>query len=252
MTQPTASPPAPPPPPRRMTPLARRRCWTEPSVRLWWLLGAVILGMILLYSGDRLWEWTVENRLIQHGTIVSAKVTQANDVVIPGHSEPPESPVNLEFDWNGQTQQVSGFLEDRPSSQYIIVDSNVPIRVDPNDPTIWTYRSQITGIGETLFVTWFLLPIPPLLLAMAAFKKNQFRKTWQSSPAALAVVSDRRQTPIAPRSYAIHCSLADRSDKRLFVVYIPASAGRLNKGDLLWILLFPRGGSKPAAAVWFG
>jgi hypothetical protein len=64
-------------------------------------------------------------------------------------------------------------------------------------------------------------------------------------------VSKRRQTPIAPRSYAVHCSLADRSDKRLFVVYVPAAAGRFNKGDLLWILL-ARGGSRTAAAIWFG
>ena len=49
--------PPPPPSPRPMTPLARRHCWTEPSVRLWWLLGALILGMILVYSADRLWSW---------------------------------------------------------------------------------------------------------------------------------------------------------------------------------------------------
>src|SRR5271155_1115705 len=158
--------PPPPPSPRPMTPLARRRCWTEPAVRLWWLLGALILGMILVYSAGRLWSWMAENQLIQHGEIVSAKVIEADGKTIAHQAMPPYSPVKLEFDWHGQTQVVSGFLEDRPTADYIIVDDNVTIRVDPNDVTNWTYRSQITGIGETLFVSWMLLPIPPLLLAV--------------------------------------------------------------------------------------
>ncbi len=246
------SPPPPPPPlpPRPMTALANRRCWTEPTVRLWWLLGALILGMILVYSADRLWTWMADNRLIQHGTVVSAKVIEANGTTIPSQKYPPNSPVKLQFDWHGETQTVDGFLEDRPTSDYIIVGSEVPIRVDPNDPTNWTYRSQITGIGETLFVTWILLPIPPLLLAFAMLKRNRMRKIWSSSSAVLAVVSSRRQTPIAPRSFSVQCSLLDRSDKRLYVVYVPAEGGKLGKGDLLWILP-ARGNTRPAAAMWF-
>jgi hypothetical protein len=234
-----------------MTRLSSRRCWTEPSVRLWVLLSATILCMILIYSGDRLWFWMAENRLIEHGTIISAKVNEAGGVGIPGDSLPPTSAVKLEFDWHGQSQIVDGFLEDRAAADYIKVGSNVTIRVDPNDPTNWTYRSQITGIGEVLLVTWIMLPIPPLSFGVAMLKRNRLAKIWRSSGAALAVVSKRRQTPIAPRSYAVHCSLADRSDKRLFVVYVPAKAGRFNKGDLLWILL-ARGGSRTAAAIWFG
>lgn len=234
-----------------MTPLASRRCWTEPTVRLWWLLGTLILGMILVYSADRLWSWTDENRLIEHGDLVSAKVVEANGLTISHQALPPNSPVKLEFDWHGQSQVVSGFLEDRATSDYIIVGNSVNIRVDPNDVNNWTFRSQITGIGETLFVTWILLPIPPLLLALAMQKRNRLRKLWHSSPALLAVVSARKQTPIAPRSSALQCSLQDRSDKRLFVVYVPAEAGRLNKGDLLWVLI-KRGQGRPAAASWFG
>jgi hypothetical protein len=243
------SPPPPPQFPRPMTALVARRCWTEPSVRLWWLLGVLILGMILVYSADRLWSWMQENRLIQHGDIVSAKVMEANGQTITHQAQPPTSPVRLEFDWHGQSQVVDGFLEDR--ADYIVVGDNVPIRVDPNDVTNWTYRSQITGIGETLFVTWILLPIPPLLFAFAMLKRNRLKKIWSSSVAVLAVVSSRRQTPIAPRSYSVQCSLQDRSDKRMFVVYVPAEGGKLNKGDLLWILQL-RGDRRPAAAMWFG
>ena len=133
-----------------------------------------------------------QNRLIQHGDIISAKVIEANGLNMQHQKLPPNSPVKLEFDWHGQDEVVSGFLEDRPTADYIIVDDNVTIRVDPNDVTNWTYRSQITGIGETLFVSWMLLPIPPLLLAVAMRKRNRLKKIWCLGSAALAVVSGRR------------------------------------------------------------
>src|SRR2546423_15682013 len=94
----------PPAAPRPMTPLARRRAWTEPTVRVWWLIALGILLLIAAYVADRAWAWRGRNKLITDGTPVTAKIVEANGQAGSPLEGVPGSPVPTGFAWQGQPQ----------------------------------------------------------------------------------------------------------------------------------------------------
>jgi hypothetical protein len=234
-----------PPPPRPLTSIAARRAWTEPSVRLWWLMALAVLAMILAYAADRLWDRHVENRLIANGLPLAAKVLGTPDHHTPGQTADPGDAVSLTISWRGQATQVVGALT-RPST----IGNTIAIRVDSSDPRNWTDQTEPVPLANALFVGLLLLPIVPLLAAVAAVRRRGMTETWQLGELALAVVTDRRQVPIAPLSYAVRCSLPDGGDRRLRTVYVPPAGRLLGKGDALWLIL-PPGRGRPVAAMWF-
>jgi len=244
-----SAPPAPGAAPRTLTPLALRRAWTEPTVRMWWLLAATILLMTLIFAADRAWAWHTQSKLIRDGLLVDAKVTEVNGQAITNLKQPPDSQTTLDFDWQGKPQRVRGQLDDR--TDYIVVGQTVPIHVDPNDPQNWTARTQPPPLAQSLFVGFIMLPVALVLLPIAAMKRKRLLQTWQSGHAELAVVIERQQTPLAPLSHAIRCGLRDRRDKRVFTVFVPRGGTTLQKNDLLWIVMPNAKSAKPVAARWF-
>ena len=236
--------PAPPACPRPPTSLSRRRAWTEPSVRLWWLMALAVLVMILCYAADRLWARHVENRLIATGLLVDARVISAGLHGTFGQTADVGDPVAIGIQWHGQATRLQGTL-----TRASFIGLTIPIHVDPTDPTVWTDQAAATPMVNALFVGLLLLPIVPVLAGVAALRRRGLLRTWQSGAAQPAVVSDRRQTPIAPLSYAVRCSWRD-GDRRLFTVYVPRHGRSLARGDELWILV-PPGRGRPVAAMWF-
>ena len=238
--------PSPPPPaPRPLTPRAARRAWTEPAVRLWWLMAVAVAVVILAYAADRLWARHVENRLVATGAAVTAKVVGTNLHATPGQTADAGEPASVAIEWDGRPMRLNGVL-----TQSTRIGATLAIRVDPSDPTLWTDRTAATPLGHALFVGLLLLPIVPALAAVAAVRRRAVARAWQLGPAAVAVVSDRRQTPVAPLSYAVRCSLRDGGDRRLFTVYVPRGGRPPAKGDDLWLVL-PIGRGRPVAATWF-
>ena len=235
----------PPNPPRPLTPAAARWAWTEPAVRLWWLMALAVLAMILGYAADRLWARHVENRLIADGVPVAAKVLNTPVHATPGQTADAGDPVAVSFPWQGQPTRASGSL-----TRSSLIGNTIPIHVDSADPTNWTDQTEPTPLDHALFVGLLLLPIAPALAAVAAVRRRSVLRTWRLGTAALAVVADRRQVPIAPLSYAVRCSLRDGGDRRLRTVYVPSAGRTLTKGDALWLVVPPRRG-RPLAAMWF-
>lgn len=248
-TIPGGAPPGPPDAPRQATPLARRRAWTEPTVRVWWLLAVAIFLLTVVYAVERIWVWNAQGKLIRDGTVIVAKVVEVNGQAITNLKQPPDSMTTLEFDWQGVPQRVRGQLEDH--TDYIVVGQSQSIHVDPADPNNWTARVQPAPLVQSLFLGFVLLPLPVVLIVIAAAKRKRIWNTWENGQAALAVVLERQQTPVAPLSYAIRCSLRDRRDKRILTVFVPRAGAALKKNDLLWVLLPGSKSAKPVAASWF-
>jgi hypothetical protein len=243
-------PGAPPGVPRAATPLARKRAWTEPSVRTWWLIALAMLVLIAIFSIDRMWSWGEQNQLVNHGTVVQAKVVEANGQQVSSLKQPPDSQVQLEFDWHGQLQRPPRATLDG-WTEYIVVGQTIPIRVDPNDPSKWTASNEPPSLGSALLVGLMFLPLVPILLLVALLKRKRVMHTWQTGEATLGVVVERSQSPIAPLSYTVRCSLRDRRDKRIFTVFVPRVGASLQKNDLLWLILPAGKHPSPVAAMWF-
>ena len=203
------------------------------------------------YGIDCVYIWNQNNRLINHGIVVNATIIEGNGLAIPGENVPGESPVMIDFPWKGGTQRQRGVLEGR--KDFITIGKTVPIHVSPDDPNTWTYRTENSPLAHALLLFFPLLPVPELLLVIAILRRGQLLKVWRSGEAAIAVVAERRQSPIAPGVYTLRCSLRDRRDRRLFLVHVPRSKSAPQKGDSLWVIIpAPGQGGKPIASSWFG
>jgi hypothetical protein len=246
-----ATPPnAPSLPPRPPTPLAVRRSWTDPGTRVWWILAGLILLMCAALIVDRVWLWVQENQLIRNGTVVTAEIVEANTgSTVPHQLVEMDEMISVQFNWKGQQQTAVGYPRDR--TQHYLINQKLNIRVDPNDPTTWTDLTQNEPLMLTLFVGLMILPIPPVLVLIAALKRKQIWKTWQTGDGVVAVVAERRQTPVAPGAYAVRCSMRDSRDRRLFTVYLPRRGGDVAKDDLIWLIVPKEKKARPLAAGWF-
>jgi hypothetical protein len=243
----------PPDPPRELTPLVRRRAWTEPRVRLWWLFA---LGVLLV---SELSTWWSERRLLTSGVQVKAVITSAQDklnhITVPDKNMPSDSVCTLEFTLDGKPHTVRGVLaEHRERGSSITTGPKHPValRVDPADPQRWTDRTVMPALAARQFIGALIgAPVAALLALLAVLKRRATTAVWRSGPAGPALVLGVGQTPVAPRSRSVRCTAADSNDKRVFTVYLPAGAAPVEGGDLLWVVR-PAGRSSPVyAAGWF-
>ncbi len=240
---------APPAAPRPIGPEARRRSWNEPSVRFWWISALGMLGIAGYLAGTQYLTWATEADLIRNGTKVQAKVTQAAGQTVVGRRVPPDSPVRLEFKLNGADYEFNGFLFGR--EEFIIVDDLVDIRVDPKNPRSWTYRTEPVPLLGHLLGAILVTPLSILLAVVAVIMRIIVLRRWRSGEALQAVVVDRKQTAVAPLSYAVRCNPVDRRDRRLLTVHIPRSAADPQPGDTIWLILGEAGSGRPLAAMLF-
>jgi hypothetical protein len=235
---------APPNPPRPPTPMTRRLAWLEPRVRRWWLAAILVLIMFGGFAGDRLWARQVEYRLIHSGLTVQAKIVGAENKI---NNQPVGAGdmVRLQLTLPDKTEED----QTGPLSQPAIVGNFITVHLDPADHSRWTDRSEATPLLDSLLIGLFALPLIPLLLWISYRQMLLLMRTWRNGSPAVAVVFDRRHSPIAPMSYTLRCSLQNHKRKDLFTVYVPRIAYGLEKGDLIWVILPPKKGYI-IAALW--
>jgi hypothetical protein len=237
----------PPPPakaPRPLTAEARRSILLEPRVRRWWYMGLMTLLMFAAFCADRLWARHTETELIRTGQVVTAKIAYADN---KQNNQPFSSSdkANLIVMFPGGNEELDGvYLTDGGMTGHTIT-----LHVDPRDHSRWTDRSEPTPLLASLIVGLIALPIVPLLLAFGVRQRRAMQRIWQNGTAALAVVHERKQSPIAPMSYALRCCMHDLRTRDLFTVYVPRIGNGLEKGDLIWVITAAKKGN-PLAALW--
>jgi len=243
----TTSPP--PTPPRPVTPTARRRAWGDPRVRFWWGAGLALIAAALFLLTTRTITWKQNARLSVEGTVVPAKVLQAEESVAPGKTVAGDKPVRLRYEFNGKSYEVTApYLDGRRSEEFLIVGKDIPIRVDPNDPTKWTPRDSPAPLAPELIGGEITLGIGAAVVLLGVWLRSRVLRTWRNAKAVTAVVLDARHTALSPSAWAVRCSPVDESDTRVFEVFFRPKAD-VSDGTVIWILL-PAGG-RPLASGWF-
>ena len=234
--------------PRPLSDAVRRHSWTDPRVRLWWLVASAVTLVALSLVGSGYYAWRTDVNLIRHGREVSAFIYAAEGYPIPGRHRPPTVPVELHYEVDGKKYQVEGYLRGR--AEPLVIQTYVPIHVDPDDPSRWTARTRPDALWPEMLGGLMLLPAVPVLAAVVLFQRSRVLRLWRDGRAVEAMVLESRQTALAPRSSFLRCAPTDPADRRVIGVYAPGRAGRLVAGDTLWLLTDPAGGRRAAAALW--
>jgi hypothetical protein len=229
---------APPAPPREVTAVARRRAWVDPRVRFWWLAAGVLLVIALYFAVTQTVIWSQEAWLIERGVQVEARVDHADGITVRDRLMPPASRVGLSFEWEGEVVEVSGHLAGR--EEHIRTGAEVPIRVHPENPRIWTYRTEPTPLWRALIGPIILLPVIAAAGLVSWWMQRRLVRIWREGEAFAAVVVESRQTAIAPLSKAVRLAPAEGADKRLISVFVPQRVANPQRGDVLWLIRSPK------------
>src|SRR5205814_8025297 len=89
----------------------------------------------------------------------------------------------------------------------------IPLYVDPNDPSHWTDRIEISWLEDTM-VALLLMPTVLLFLAIAFINRMGVLKAWKTGPAIRASVVEIKHSASAPLSRILRMVLANYHDQR--------------------------------------
>jgi hypothetical protein len=242
----------PPQPPRTISPAARRRSWIEPQVRAWWLCALLLLAAVLYLCVSAISDWYGQVQLIRTGTKLQATIIGNSARYDKNFKRlDPLKPVYLQFTLNGQTcPPVSGRIPDQlpPRNPWYAAGDQVPIIVNPRDPSIWTGYDRPPPLAEQLVVAYLALLMATLLGAGAWVRRRLLLAWWRKGEAARAIVIESRQSGSSPRSRLLRCELKSYSHNavRFEVIYPSATAPAI--GQDLWLIL-PAGTANRALAA---
>jgi len=239
-------------PPRKVTPTVLRRSLFEPHVRFWLIAAGILFVAMLYYLASELQKWNQVREIVNHGVTVTAAITAMGDGSLRG-TVSPDNPVELHFTYNDRDYAVAGWLEGRTEpisikqadgdNKYSVVS----IRIDPNDPTKWTYLTQTPPIVHAMLGPGIMALFAVIALAVGLARRARVLSIWKTGVAEQYIVeSVGGPTALAPASRAARFRSLDERDQRLICVIIPQRLAALKPGDVRW-LIHPPG--KPTAAL---
>src|SRR5947207_15315814 len=128
-----------PPAPRALSARARRRSWAEMSVRVWMILSIIVFLAAIYFTAKQITGAMTTRRLILHGAPVIAHIDAANGVKDIGrqYDRRDRNTAHLTFTGPDRVKRtVQGDLS--PQNGMFAIGYTIELRVDPNDPMIWT------------------------------------------------------------------------------------------------------------------
>jgi uncharacterized protein DUF3592 len=217
------------------------------SVRVWMILSIIVLLATIYFTAKQINSAMATRRLILHGAPVIAQVDSANGVKDIGrrYDRRDRNVCDLTYTGpDGVKRTVQGQLS--PQVGMLTIGQTIELRVDPNDPTIWTDALEPPPWRTELSAVIVLVPLLAFSFLMMFWRRAQALSVWRKGEPATGIVVDSKQSAVAPRSRVVRFALADGNDRRVFQVLYPTSAGEPAKGDELLLLAPPK---KPARAI---
>lgn len=234
-------------PPREITAAVSRRAWADPKVRLWWLIALVMLVIAAVLAAMSYLEWARLARAIRSGVTVPARIDGAAGDPRVNRAVAATDEVGITYEHNGaKFQNVIGVLGSR--NPPFRVGETITIHIDPNDPGNWTVRSTYPTLALAMIGPILVMPVALISMLIALAGRRAVLKTYVDGQPVDAIVSSNKQTPIAPGSRAIQCSLT--SGSRMMEVFVPGTLSHLKEGDAVQVLI-PPGRGRPLAVEWF-
>ncbi len=239
--------------PRAVTGRAARRSWNELPARIWVILTGAVLLITLYFTITKYMAGRYERWLIEHGLPLDAEVMWIRGTQNPQteFSRIDDLQVQIGYYVNGKRYELAEAqgrltpIRDRKPIPTVRVGDKIAVRVDPNDPHVWTDRGMPRPWYVEFTIVLFLLPLLAFLGLMALWRRTQVLSIWKRGELAPAAALDLTQTAVAPFSRVVRFTLADGSDRRVYSTLHPAHNAP-KSGDVIWVI-FPRG--KRARAI---
>jgi len=233
-------------PPRDLTPRARWHSWSEPSVRAWCIVAAIV-ALTDVGVGFAQWlDWHHDARLSRSGDAVDATLVGTTMESLKGQKVQPGQLGFLRFTYKGQEHVISRRMP--PADSLYVDGSKFPIRVDPDNPEDWTLRVVVPPLVREMIGFIILLPIGLLLTFIGLLARWRVLRVWRLGVAREAVVIGARNTALSPGSRILRCANVHGSDKRLFNVLVSKRDLSIAVDDTLWVVSLPNA-QQPALPV---
>jgi hypothetical protein len=207
----------------------------EINVRPWLAIMLLMLLAGIAMGAYGYIQASHERRIIESGTPVTATVANLGQDT---RQMPRDEPVRVTLGYTDPVSRrtiSSERLIHRKPGAVIKLKDEIPVRIDPADPTFWTARTEPVPILQPLLVPLVILPVV-LICGLATFwQRGRVMKVVKAGSIKRATVASVRQSPLAPLSKQIGVTI-EGADRTVRQAYWPSGNGAIAKGDAIDIL----------------
>lgn len=217
-------------------PRAASRSWMEINVRPWLAVTLLMVIGLVLVSVLQWRDALRVRRLIEHNVTVKGVVTNING---RARTAPRDELQQVDMKYPHPTTQqpllAPGMLSRKPG-QSVSLGDVIELRIDPQDPMIWTDLASAPPVARELIVPLVvLLPMVLLCLAIAVLQRARVRKTLRTGTLTQATVVSVKNSPLAPLSKQIGLATG-APGARVRHAYWPTRNGPVVQGDLVEVV----------------
>jgi hypothetical protein len=203
----------------------------EINVRPWlavtmvMLMAAVGIGIYNIAAAQE------ERNIIATGTEVDAVVTNLGRDT---RQLPRDEPVRVTLEYTdpktGRKVESQRMIH-RQTGGVIRKGEVISIKFDPNNPEVWTARTEPLPFFQPLTVPLALVPVVLASLAATGWQRSRVMRVVKNGTRETVTVASVKQPPLAPMSKQL--GVARASDRTVRQLYWPTRLGTVATGDTI-------------------
>jgi hypothetical protein len=217
------------------------QAWLELPVRPW-LVMAMVMTIVTIALGIYRYNGTLrERRLIESGTPVTATVKSIGlgQENIASRDEPRRVTLVYTDPKRGREISSEGLLP-RQERARVTLGQTLKVKVDPENPAVWTERTTPPPLSAELAVPMLLLPLTAACWVASLLKRQRVAQVIRDGTVRRANVVTVRQSPLAPMSKQIGVVL-DGPDRVVRSLYWPSKLGPVHPENAIDVIATDRG-----------
>jgi hypothetical protein len=239
--------------PRAVTPRALRRSWHERPVRLWLALSILVALATIYFTVRDVSAALRERRLIEHGERVKAKIELIDSSGNPRPvSRDQDRHLKLRYTPKSGRELVTELDLPPAAAPAINVGGTIDLMVDPDHPEVVTAQLQPRTWLASLAVVTMMVPVLLIAVALALWQRRRVLNVWRDGELVEGTVVDWHRSGLAPRSVVVRFTVDEGDDNRVFSTHWPNTAGPIQAGESIELVMPPGRPSRAIAAALYG
>src|SRR5690606_35421225 len=109
--------------------------------------------------------------------------------------------IKLQFTYNGSEYIVEGMLTG--VDEFAVIGEAIPIRINPDEPRIWTSSPHPPPLGQILVPSLIAIPLAAIALVIAILTRSRILALFRDGEPRKAIVAEVRRNALAPLSLTL-------------------------------------------------